>query len=117
MKRIMQFRYYGENDNRNYPSDYTIADWTTNVLSKCGIVSHLGIQGEPGVVFYLNNGNNPIILGSTGIYELDLEGIGRITNLKFNEEKLTTTYPTNPASSDSKRILVDVIYDGLEVSG
>lgn len=116
VKRIMQFRYYGANDKRNYPSDYTTENWTTNVLSKCGVVSHLGIQCEPGVVFYLNDGNNPIAMGSTGIYELDLEGIGRITNLRFDEGMLTSTYPTNEDSSDSKRVLVDVVYDGLEVS-
>lgn len=116
MKRIMQFRFYGENDARNYPKNYTLDSWITNVLANCGAVSHLGIQGEPGVVFYLNDGNNPIVLGFTGIYELDLEGIGRITNLRFNKEKLISTYPSDPSSSDSKRILVDVIYDGLEVS-
>jgi hypothetical protein len=39
-------------------------------------VSHLGIQGEPGVVFYLNNGIDPITIGATGIYEINFENLG-----------------------------------------
>jgi hypothetical protein len=39
----------------------------------------LGIQGPDGLKFYLNSSSSPIAIGETGIYELDLEGIGRIS--------------------------------------
>jgi hypothetical protein len=35
-------------------------------------IVQLGIQSVPGTKFYLNGSNNPIIIGNTGIYELDL---------------------------------------------
>jgi hypothetical protein len=35
-------------------------------------VSHLGIQGIPGTTFYLNQNGDPITIGITGVYEIDL---------------------------------------------
>ena len=38
-------------------------------------IIHLGIQTLPGTKIYLNGFYDaPIIIGATGIYELDLEG-------------------------------------------
>lgn len=67
-----------------------------------------------GVVFYLNDGDNPIVLGNTGIYEINLEGIGRISSLRFDEEKLKEYYNEKLANAEH-RVLVDIIYDGAEV--
>ena len=114
MKRMMQFRFHGVDSQLNYPQSSSIYDWTTNLFFKYGMISHLGIQGEPGVIFYLNDGNNPIVLGNTGIYELDLEGMGRITGLRFDRDNLTTTY--NNSFNETHRLIVDIIYDGPEVS-
>lgn len=114
MKRIMQFRFYSENSSDNYPATKKLANWTTNLFEDYGTVSHLGIQGEPGVVFYLNDGDNPIVLGNTGIYEINLEGIGRISSLRFDEEKLKEYYNEKLANAEH-RVLVDIIYDGAEV--
>jgi hypothetical protein len=36
----------------------------------------------------LNNATTPIIVGSTGIYELDLEGLSEITALAFEKDSL-----------------------------
>ena len=110
MKKIMQFRYYGAGDPKNYPSELTTDDWIFNILRNYGAVSHLGIQGEPGTTFYLNYGSDEIAIGETGIYELDLNGIGRITGLRFNKNKLNELYTTTPG--DHHRIIVDIVYEG-----
>ena len=115
MKHMMQFRFHGVDSAENYPiwHDWRKYNWYNNLLYDYGQVSHLGIQGEPGVIFYLNGSNSPIVIGNTGIYELDLEGIGRITSLKFDELQLSSIY--NNSSDKTKRLIVDIIYDGPEV--
>jgi hypothetical protein len=60
----------------------------------------------PGTKFYLNDGINPIIVGSTGIYEVDLEGVSPITKIAFNQESLDIIENTANAY-----LIVDMIYD------
>ena len=112
MKKIMQLRYFGEEKSTNLPNDEK--NWQFNLLSKYGNVSHLGIQGEPGIVFYLNEGHNPIQLGNTGIYEINLEGLGYITKLYFDMDILHEVYPKD--NMNEKHVLiVDFVYNGAEV--
>jgi len=35
----------------------------------------------PGVKFYVNNHTTPIIIGATGIYELNVDGLSNITDI------------------------------------
>ena len=111
MKRIMQFRYRGENHPDNYPnySAYTDILSDGNIFNDYGIVSKLGIQGPDGLRFYLNFSPDPITIGETGIYELDLEGVGRITAIQFNKTDLNNFYTTNPLND---KILIDIVYEG-----
>lgn len=116
MKKITQFIFYGKHNREEegfscLPSSLDL--WSTNLLSDYGPVSHLGIQGEPGVIFYLNYSDDPITLGVTGIYEIDLEGLGSISSLRFDMQKLSEKYDTSP--SHSHRLLVDIIYEGVEM--
>lgn len=115
MKRMMQFRFHGENSLANYPEwdDWKKNNWFNNLLMGYGSVSHLGIQGEPGIKFYLNGGLNPITIGMTGIYELDLGLMGRISSLRFDEKQLKAVYNNSPDLN--KRLIVDIVYDGPEV--
>jgi hypothetical protein len=48
----------------------------------------LGIQAMPGTLFYLNNSKHAISVGTTGIYELNLEGLGQIFSIQFNRDSL-----------------------------
>lgn len=111
MKKIAQFVFYGPEKNKvpeNVPSDFD--KWKYNLLSGYSLVSHLGVQGEPGIVFYLNNNNDPISIGATGIYEIDLEGLGYITALKFDYNILTEKY--NNHINPYHRLIVDIVYEG-----
>lgn len=119
MKRIAQLRYHGEKSPLNNPTSLTKLDWTLgNIFENYGTVSHLGIQGVPGLRFYLNNGNNSIMIGDTGIYEINLEHIGRITALRFEDDKIfQDAYDKQSNISDSRNsLIVDIVYEGAGVS-
>lgn len=86
-KQIMQFRYYNNEDNNdNQPKSATHGKFIDgSVFVPYLPFTKIGIQTMPGVRMYLNNDIvHPIIIGSTGIYQLDLEGISEITDLYFD---------------------------------
>ncbi len=104
-KQIMQFRYYAEGNGKNYPKNITKAKLTSgSIFSDYLPITQLGIQALPGTKFYLNNGITPIIIGSTGIYELDLEGLSEITNLSFDASSVESINKNNNAY-----LIVDII--------
>ena len=111
MKKIMQFRYRGDNDENNFPKFpfYRSALTSGNIFKDYGFISKLGIQGPVGLKFYLNSFSNPIMIGETGIYELDLENVGRITSIQFDANDLNTFF-TNDLQSD--QLLIDIVYEG-----
>ena len=87
--QIKQFRYYGDQSSNNYPTSLTKEDLCYgNIFSSLGGVTHLGIQAQPGTIFYLNEGPWPIAVGSTGIYELCLNNNAVLTAIQFKESTL-----------------------------
>lgn len=106
-KRIMQFRYYSSSNNVNQPKNATHNDFASGDVFKGYFpFTKLGIQALPGTRFYLNDNPNEIIIGATGIYELDLEGISKIENLTFSGESLKLI-----SSSQNTGLIVDVVCD------
>lgn len=122
-QQIKQFRYYTEpeiiDDNDkiygvNEPADLRMSDLQSSnskIFRKYFPVTQLGIQGLPGTKFYLNNSTNPIVLGITGTYELNLEGKSEITAIGFDQQSLNVI-KNNPNAF----LIIDIVYDdGLEV--
>ena len=107
---IKQFRYYNEdnNDGHNQPSKISFRNLVSgSVFNDCFPIIQLGIQSLPGTKFYLNNSVESIIVGSTGIYELDLADGYEITALKFDSASLNLINdPTNSAY-----LIIDAIYN------
>lgn len=104
-KQIMQFRYYAEGNSKNYPKTINKAKLSAgSIFSGYLPITQLGIQALPGTKFYLNNGITPIIIGSTGIYELDLEGLSEITSLSFDPTSIESINKNNNAY-----LIIDVI--------
>ena len=60
-------------------------------------------------MFYLNDSNYPIVIGETGIYEIDLQNYGQIYSIRFTSESL------NEYSIGKDRLLIDIIYEGSGV--
>ena len=111
-KQITQFRYYGPNNSKNYPQmvsaniSYGSKLISGNLFSGCRSITQLGIQTIPGVRLYLNNSLTPIIIGATGIYELDLEGLTTINNLHFDKTSVNLI-----DSNANAYLIIDLIYD------
>ncbi len=111
-KRVKQVRYYADGSGNNYPT----VDGPTyrnlisgSAFSKYVPIVQLGIQSLPGTKFYINGANNPIIIGNTGIYELDLQGLTEISSLQFEASSIATISRNNGAY-----LIVDIIYEDGE---
>ena len=107
-KHVMQFRYYEDNHTNNQPVELNAGQLVNGtVFAKYLPFTQLGIQALPGTRFYLNdNIEDPIIVGSTGIYELELEGISKISSLKFDSKSLKLI-----ADNPNAFLIIDVIYE------
>lgn len=109
MKCIKQFRYYGDNNSNNYPSNMTTSNLIrSNIFSGYGSITQMGVQARPGTTMYLNNSIYPIVIGETGIYEIDLQEYGQIYAIRFAETSLQD-YGT---AGNTDRLLIDIIYEG-----
>lgn len=106
-KQIKQFRFYNQKSSKNYPSNITMANLASgSIFSSYMPVVQLGIQSLPGTKFYLNNSNDPIIIGQTGIYELTLEGLSEITALEIDRKSLTAIN-----NNINAYLIVDILYE------
>ena len=113
-KHIMQFRYYKDKNEDNLPPENNQPKNITmdslvngSIFQEYLPFTQLGIQALPGTRFYLNNNiEGPVIIGSTGIYELELDGISKINNLWFERKSLELIANNNNAS-----LIIDVIYE------
>lgn len=122
MRKVMQYRYYNAGNNLNQPKKgrgefneekegITRQNLVTGALFTLNTpIMQLGIQTMPGVKFYVNNSTDPIIVGPTGIYELDLDNNAQITSLAFNNESLAMI-----ENNETGYLIIDTIYeDGKE---
>ena len=110
-KKVMQFRYYSDESELNYPKGCNGESLNNgNIFNEYTPIIQLGIQTLPGTKFYLNNSKvDPIIVGSTGIYELDIDGMTEITKLQFNSRSLQTI-----SNSSNASLIVDIVYNARE---
>lgn len=66
-------------------------------------IIQLGIQGPSGLHFQLDgNSTAELIIGSTGVYELDVNGMTVIKSITFPQ------FSTNTPPTD--QIIIDIIY-------
>jgi hypothetical protein len=64
----------------------------------------------PGTKIYLNDNLNPIIVGLTGIYELDLDGTtGLISKIRFDEQSINII-----DSIETAYLILDIVYETEE---
>lgn len=107
-KKLKQFRFYGDNDQRNSPIGKTMDDYQNGkVFEQENIfpISQLGIQGPPGTKFYLNGSTNFITIGISGIYDLDIKNGSRVTGLGFARTSLERIN-----TGGTGYLIVDVLY-------
>ena len=108
-KVVKQYRYSGDSfKEKNQPENLTLKELSSGsvfFINNLKSIIQLGIQTLPGTKFKLNNGEE-IIIGSTGIYELELSGISEITGLSFNEQSLQLINELGSAF-----LIVDALYE------
>lgn len=103
-KKAYQVRFCTA-QNRNETNNATILELESGTAFEHRLpIEQLGIQALPGTKFYLNSSADPIIVGTTGIYELDLTNRSSISGLRFNASSLETI-----AASETP-LLVDIVY-------
>ena len=109
-KKVNQVRYYGDGQsNRNYPANVSARTLQSgSIFHNTLPIIQLGIQTLPGMKIYLNNHTNPIIVGQTGIYELNVDGISYITDLRFSSDTLATINN----NTNNAYLIIDYIYEG-----
>lgn len=107
-KQVKQFRFYQHNNTeKNYPSGIHYRNLTSgSIFSDYMPITQLGIQSLPGTKFYLNQSQIPIIIGHTGIYELNLEGLSEITSLRFDPKSIDAI-----SGNANSFLIVDIIYE------
>lgn len=106
-KKVGQVRFYSNDNAANYSSGLEANTWN---LVHGGAFRHaypivqLGVQTLPGTQMYINGSSTPIIIGSTGIYELDIDGLSQIVTLAFSESSLQTI-----ANNETAYLIVDYV--------
>lgn len=110
-KTVKQFRYYSDNENErannnptNISKDYLVSG---EVFAPYMPISQIGIQATPGTAFYLNRSTEPIIIGNTGIFELDLNDQIEIIALRFDAKSIQFINENINAY-----LIIDVICEG-----
>ena len=100
-KKIMQFRYYGTKNKNNFPANIKAGDFSTEDFFKNYYPIHyIKIQGPNSIKFWINFNSNSVMLGPSGVYELDLQNFSTIEDLKFSSIPNTISEP----------LIIDLIY-------
>lgn len=116
-KVVGQVRFYGEKDPRNFPKDLTLIEVQTGrCFTNYYPIVQLGVQTLPGTKMYLNKDSQPVIVGVTGVYELNIDGLSYINSLCFDRTSLqlidNKDKDGNPITPNSaKYLIVDFISD------
>lgn len=116
IKKLKQFRFYDSQDLLQDPplvrttNPKSFFSSGTDFSAYLPII-HLGVQTLPGTRIYLNNNYDaPVIVGATGIYELDLTGTtGLISHLQVDPTSMDIIDQTATGY-----IIIDIIYESQE---
>ena len=123
-KKIAQFRFFGDSNSNfnsvdqdqiyhqmddNQPTSLTATDLASGeVFTDYIPIYQLGIQSQPGLKFNLNTNLDPIVVGASGMYELDLSDSSAVlTSLTFEKESLDLIN-----SNPDGYLIIDIVYQG-----
>lgn len=114
--RVKQLKYYNEMtpngvsaNNPKYIDEeplswYHFTDGT--VFEPYYPIQQIGIQALPGTKFYINKSVYPIIVGSSGYFELNKELELEIIELFFDYNSIM-----NIKDNDNACLIIDIVYD------
>lgn len=70
-------------------------------------IVQLGIQAPPGTKFYLEDSTNALMVGASGVFQLDLRETSTFSGLRFDEQSVHFV-----ELNGSSYIIVDILYVG-----
>lgn len=103
-----QIRYNYDNSSMSNASKAGMI--SGSAFSNYKSIFQLGIQAPPGTIFYINGTENKLIVGSSGIFELNFINQTSISSLRFDAKSIEFIEENN-----SSFIIVDLLYAGEEV--
>lgn len=124
IRKVAQFRFFGDVNTNFNTSDkdviyHSLDSNQPNGLTASSLASgeaflgytpiiQLGIQSLPGLKFNLNTNLDPIIVGASGMYELDLtDSSAALTSLSIEQDSLNLINQ-NPDGY----LIIDIVYQG-----
>ena len=108
-KKVIQYRYYNDNNENNNPTGSKIKDFVSGDFLGNNIpILQMGIQTLPGTKFYIDDVNKErdIIIGNTGIYEINLNNKTAIGKISFDLESMEII-KNNPGAY----LIIDTVYE------
>lgn len=95
----------------NYPTTITKASLVSgSIFNNITPIIKLGIQAIPGTRFRVNSNKDWIIIGMTGLYELDLESSSAtIIKLQFDETSLDII-----DKNENAYLIIDIMSEQME---
>lgn len=103
-----QVRYNQNGSSMSNTDDQSMV--SGNAFRNYKAIIQLGIQAPPGTIFYINGSDNKMMIGSSGVFELDLLNKTSISGLRFDQKSIDLVQ-----ENDSAFIIVDILYAGEEV--
>ena len=111
-KKVSQLRYYNNGNNKNYPANTTAQGLISGqAFTDFGSIYQIGIQTLPGTKFFLNGSAHPIIIGVTGIYELEVANFSTIKQIQFDSTSISLI-----ENNSNAYLIIDILYEngGIE---
>ena len=107
-QKFAQIRYKSSTTgSNNYPTTLKKAAMVNgSAFTSYYPIVKLTIDALSGTKFFINQGKQPVIINSTGIFELDLGETFPINSLSFEGDSLDKN------TKEDKTILIDIIYEG-----
>ena len=106
-QNFKQFVFCKNGSAKNSPSNLTGANLVAgNIFLDYQPISQIGIQAPPGTKIYFNNNDSPIIIGYTGLLELDFSSTGgSISSIAVDQASIDYI-----SSNDSAILIIDIAY-------
>lgn len=103
--------YYYRTQQLNYPVNLYSGNLISgSAFANCVPIVKLGIQSLPGTRFRFNTNLDWIVLGATGLYEIDLkDSAGTIVDLKFDKQSIQ-----NINDNQNAYLIIDIMYEEEE---
>lgn len=96
-RKIYQFDYIKD--------ERPMASWRSGSAFQKGVpIVKLTIYGPPTTSFYINDSITPIVIGTSGVFNIDLKNQTKITSLFFDFDCLNNL-------QESDNIVVNAIYN------